>query len=338
MTRPPARRWCYLATLIALCPLAADAAPGDLTDAARKVMSEAGDAANRSDWALCRTKAVGVWDKFKRPSVASLLGSCEAELGMNREAAEHLDFFLQHDDKSNAKQTAAAQEHYPMVRSKLMLVVVDCNEADFDVRVDGEAKAAASARIFLEPGHHTIEIRKDGFTPDTSTIDATAAGEKKLSIKLVPVGTGAGGSGLATPSTGSGTIDTGAGGARPVGARRSFVPAIVGYGVGAIGIGVGAGFLVAHSSERSDAEKLAKGRHCSGAADATCKDVIDKTSQANRSGNIGAASMIVGGVGIVAGTGLLVWALLGPRREASAVRVLPVVGGREQGLIVEGQF
>ena len=330
------------ALLVASLPFEASAGPSDeLTQAARKVMKEAGDAANRSEWALCRTKAVGVWDQFKRPSVASLLGSCEVELGMNREAAEHLDFFLQHDDKSNDKQTKAAEERYPKARAKVQLVVITCNQPDADIHVDGQSNGSPSPRIFLEPGHHTIEITKAGFAPHTEQVEAVGGGESKLSVTLDPANASAAGG--APPSTSSSSspssADTGAGGGDVV-EKKPVWPYVVGGVVAAAGIGVGIGGMVTSASHSSKADDLLKdlrasGQKCANDASPACAPIQSEYDSRDTLRGVGIAGFVVGGAALVAT--VIYAAIPAKHHRANALQIIPLVGPT-QGLVVRSSF
>lgn len=99
MTRTPWILGGLAAALLLQHPARAD---DELNAASAKVFAEAIAAVEKKDWAVCRTKAIGVWQQIKNPKVAGILGICEAELKMHRDAAEHLDSFFANQKGSTA--------------------------------------------------------------------------------------------------------------------------------------------------------------------------------------------------------------------------------------------
>src|SRR5437868_15321930 len=66
----------------------------DLADRSAALRTDAVKAANAKDWVTCKDKAFAAWQLQKSPITAGLLGVCEAELGDDGAAAEHLDYAL----------------------------------------------------------------------------------------------------------------------------------------------------------------------------------------------------------------------------------------------------
>ena len=121
------------------------------------------------------------------------------------------------------------------------------------------------------------------------------------------------------------------------------MPAILGYGVGAVGLGMGIGFLALHGSQNDNAESLGKDKPCPGAPETSCKAIADAQATANHSGNISTAGFIVGAVGVGAGTGLLIWAATAPHAHAddnaaSTSRFSLSPGPGDLGLGLTGRF
>ena len=167
----------------------------DLNEASRAVFKEAVQAASKKEWAVCRTKAAGVWDQVKNPTVAALLGACEAELGMHRDAAEHLDYFLQRDTGAEPVQTKVARENFDRVRPNVVLVTVGATENASEVWVAGTKVGSTPARLFFAPGTHTIEVRKAGFETIVETVTGAGGEEKPFTASMKPLGAGGGGQG-----------------------------------------------------------------------------------------------------------------------------------------------
>jgi hypothetical protein len=308
----------------------------DLTEAGQAVLMEAAKAAQKKDWAVCRTKAAGVWDKVKHPTVAALLGACEAELGMAREAAEHLDFFLQRDDGKNPKQTQAAKERFPEVRAKVTLVEV-ASEPIAEVRVDGTVMGKTPLRVFLEPGDHKVELSAFGFNTKTESIAATAGGGRKLDVKLEREGSGTGGAnggGGGAPTSANTSATTGAGSVElPPPAEKPVWPSVLLGGIGAAGVATGIALLVVGTNKHGDAEELATCRPWTRTCEAEVNDALDEGGGL-RAG--GVAALAVGGASLV---GMIIYLAIpaGPSNE-QAVRLVPLAAPNGSGLTVKGTF
>ncbi len=321
-----------LALLCTVAPAAAE--EPDLTDAGQAVLMEAAAAAQKKDWAVCRTKAAGVWDKVKHPTVAALLGACEAELGMFREAATHLDFFLQRDDGKNPKQSQAAKDRFPGVRAKVMLAIVETSAAA-EIRVDGAVVGPAPQRVFLDPGEHTLAATA-GSLAGTKTLTAIAGGEEKVLLILKDSGAGGAGGGGGAPSTsassGSSTSTTGAGGGEPEEGKPIW-PAVLLGGVGAAGLATGIALLVVGTNDATDAIDTAKA--CQPWTDSCRTEGNDALSSANALRGGGIAAVAIGGASLL---GMVIYLAVpaGPSADEAAFR--PLVGPGFAGLSFEGSF
>lgn len=314
----------------------ARAAQPDLSEAERAVFAEAVAAAAKEDWALCRTKAAGVWDTNKNPTVAALLGSCEAELGMDQQAATHLDFFLQRDDKSKPKQTEAALKRFPRVREKVTLVELTSVPAT-EVRVDGTVIGQSPARIFLSPGQHEITLSAPGYATRIERVETTAGGSKSLDLKLEPEGaatTGAGGA----AGTGGGSATAGSGGGGPIELPPEpdpVWPAVLLGSVAGAALLTGVGLTIGSRVERSGA--IDDVTACD-ASDAACRTAAqDDIDHAALLQNVGFAMYGVAAAAAV-GMGLYLGLSKTDGNAAEFAFVVPIVAPGTLGLVVVGGF
>lgn len=206
----------------------------DLNQASKKVFQEARSAAEKGDWALCRTRAVGVWQQVKSPNVAGILGICEAELGMNKDAAEHLEFFLAKQTKATPKQVAEVKKSLDKVLPKVAKVTVLPNPDDSDVFLDDVLVGRGKQTVFLNPGDARIGAAKDGqsITKTVSVKAGDVVTEYRIEVPKDPGGAGAGGAGAG----GAGAGGAGAGGAGGAGEGAGGAGA---GGAGAGGAGAG---------------------------------------------------------------------------------------------------
>ncbi len=316
---------------------AAQAGEPDLSEAAQAVFREALAAAAKKDWGLCRTRAAGVWDSHKNPTVAALLGVCEAELGMNREAAMHLDFFLQRDDKSQPQQTESVQKRFPQVRQKLMLLEIS-SVPPAEVRVDGTVMGTAPLRLFLDPGKHEVTLSLPGYASKSEQVDGTAGGGRTIELKLEPERMDAGGTeGTGAAAEGGGpSASTGVGGGSPIEPLpepKPVWPAVLLGGVAAAGLATGIALVVVGVSKHGDAEEIAAGcQPWTTSCEQEANDALDLED------NLRAGGIVSISVGAASAVGMIVYLLVPSEPVAGAATVQPIVGPSMIGISWKGSF
>ena len=321
-----------------LCGPNAHAAPGDteLTDASRAVFTEAIAAASKNQWAVCRTKALGVWQQIENPKVAGLLGSCEAELGMARDAAEHLDFYLLRDDGADPARTKTAKERFDKMRAKVALIILTPTPADAEVRVDGKVLGSGPQRVFVEPGAHVFEVAKGG-PAAKKAIEVVAGDEKALSLSA-PASEPAGGGG-GVGGTGAAGGGGGAGGAEETPGKQIW-PTILLGSVAAAGLGVGIGLTVASQGKYGDAEDIAGGCMGNGPA-CPVEDGQALVDDADTFQNAGIAGFAVAGAAAI---GMIVYLIVptatdsNTKADAARIKLVPVIGPDTAGFTFSTSF
>jgi hypothetical protein len=316
----------------------------ELNAASAKVFGEAIAAVEKKDWAVCRTKAIGVWQQIKNPKVAGILGICEAELGMHRDAAEHLDFFFANQKGSAATQLQQAQTRFDAVRPKVALLEVTPDPDDAFVTVQGTPIGPGKRRLWVEPGSVSIGIAKNGESK-SQTLDLRGGETRALSLVLPP-GMGAGGAsasgagnsdpGGAGPAGAGGAGATGggdpggagAGGAGATGEEAPAWPAITLGVAGGVLLAGGIGTLVGGFVLEGAVVDRATGLRC--ASDPSCQSNEDDFATANTLGAVGITSLILGAAAM---TGMIVYVTMTGESETHArLRVSPM------GLSFEGSF
>ncbi len=103
----------------------------------------------------------------------------------------------------------------------------------------------------------------------------------------------------------------------------------IGFGVGAVGIGLGTVFVLKSASNRKDADEAAAAldAQCGNLCDATspeAKNVAALDDDARSAKTLGIIGYVVGGVGVAAGVTLFV--LSAQKDEPQAAFVAPYVG------------
>jgi len=107
------------------------------------------------------------------------IGSTLDALGRRTEAAAYFQRFLSQGSSAPERIKRLARERLRELKGKLASVRLTCLEEGAVVRVDSKSvgRTPLDLPIHLEPGEHTLELIKQGFTPFSRTLKAKA-GEK----------------------------------------------------------------------------------------------------------------------------------------------------------------
>jgi hypothetical protein len=226
-------------------------------------------------------------------------------------------------------------------------VTVTVDGAPFATALDGRA-------LPIDPGNHTLHFQAAGRAPIDKTIVARE-GEKARRVSVVLGAAGA--TSAVAPVAGVAPVATvapveGAAPASPppAAAQGPKTPstwstgktvAVVSWGVGAVGIVVGA---LAGAKANSDAST--QKTDCSSAGDCPNHAGAESAHSSSLSaGNLSTAMFVVGGVGAVAGTVLWLTAPKGGAEKAPApapvttgLRFDPMVGPQGGGVMLSGRF
>jgi hypothetical protein len=251
------------------------------------------------------------------------------------------------DTKTNAERELAAIE--PRLSSLAIKLEGGEQARDAAVLVDGVPLAAVLIGVSrpIDPGEHRIEAGASGFRAEPQTLKLAEGEKKSITLKLiadpnakslVPSAEPAAAPAAASPAAtrASPTVDSGPS-APPDDNSGLRTASYVAFGVGIVGLGAGTLFTLQSSSKRSDAD--AKFEECGGASGCTnnnplSAEVAELDDDARSALTLGIIGFAVGGVGIAAGTGLLI-ASSGDEGKESA-GVTPWVGLGSAG--VRGRF
>lgn len=175
----------------------------------------------------------------------------------------------------------AAKKQLAQFESRIpwLLVHVEGPATGAHVEVDGK-EVQPDMESPVDPGQHTIGVDADGYEPGDQRVTVNEGQHKQVTITLTPVAK----SEAPKPPPSSGTK----------------VPAIMAFGVGAVGIGVGAVFGVFAFDETNKARQYCDGNKCP-----AIPEVVTARNTAIANGNVSTVGFVVGGVGLAAGVVLL---------------------------------
>lgn len=297
-------------------PPAVSASPDEaLSDTARELFTKGVKASQQQRWDQCRAAFLAALGIKKHPQIAGNLALCELRLGLHRDAAEHISFFLSTQRKDTPEDRKAAGEAVLREASaKVTTVRIQVDVAGSDVLVDGRLVGVAplASPTFLDPGQHVVEARRDGYPSARASVEARAGASVDLALKLKQ--------------------------------SRSPVPGIVAGGVGVVAAAVGIGFAVAGGSKGSDADALLQQMRGQGKATVVCPaapecgKLKDMLATRDTDLNVGVGMLVVGGAAVVAGATYLLWPSSTPREQRSSMTLVPVATPGGGGLWVSGSF
>lgn len=307
----------FVCAIVALGSQRCLAGSDALTDKAATLYDEGMAAYGKGKWPQARASFLAAWSLKNHWQIAGSLGDCEVQLGLYREAAAHLAYFLRLAPPE--RRTAAAQRLYDDARSKVGALAISVDVAEADIAVDGKVigKAPLEDPVFVEPGHHVVEARS-GARIASAQVDVRAGERREIGLKPAAV---------ETPVT-------------PSGPGRGW---IIASGVTAAGGFVaGIALTVAANGKASDASSLRAqvgGRSACTASPAPspCADLQSAVSSKVTLSNAAVGTFVVGGAFALATVGLGVWQSMAPKKTA-ALRVVPVVGAGEGGIVVVGSW
>jgi hypothetical protein len=259
--------------------------------------------------------------------VGAQLGECYVKVGRLVEGTEALRRILREplpDNPSPALQQARekAQKTLDWAKPRIaqLTIAVEGPEAGTELQatLDGKpipAEVLGSA-FPVDPGDHVIEVKARGYLPRTVNASLGVADSRSLSLKLerdpnaetAAPAAAAEATGAAPRADEASSSDADSSPQSPP-KKPNRTPAIVAWGVGAVGLGVGAVFGALAASEHSDLESDCPDNVCPSSK----KDALDS---AKMKGTVATVGFGVGAAGLALGTVLYFTAGKAPRESA----------------------
>ncbi|WP_437913121.1 hypothetical protein WME73_40875 [Sorangium sp. So ce302] len=363
---------CALAPAAALAQPAPPAAAASGDDEGRgdnaratQLYRDGNEAFKQKRWSDAELLYLKAWALVRTFDIAANLGEVQIQLNKVRSAAAFLAFALRTAPPSTKPEQIARIRHF-LDEAKAQVGTLRVrvkNVADAEVYVDGERvpEDAVKHELYVEPGEHTLVIRRAGYEDEVVRLVAAPGVTETVMPELKPKAVkapetsaagakvpGAGGSkgaqGAAAAAKGEAKTKAPAAGAR-VEEQRSWVPVIALGAASAVGLGVAVGFTVASNDASADAHRysdvLARANEqCiapRGEFMETCTQTSDAASRAGTMGDLALGSYIVSAGLAIAAAAYAVWP--NPQKSTeTAVRVTPFGGSRTAGVIVAGAW
>jgi hypothetical protein len=280
--------------------------------------------------------------------IAANLGHAELKLGQLRDAAEHLAFAVRiwpPTGKEGKKQYAL--DGLALAKKEIATLTIRVSAPGAEVFVDERSvgRAPLDREVFVDAGAHTIEAKLAGWDDAKQTITATKGSEQEVSLTLAATKPLPLASAVPPPSISAAPLPVGPSQMKkPPSDPSTPIPALlIASGVLAVaGVGAGIGLTVAANGQATDAASLraklgGQLTVCTGAATVDCKALTSTLGKESTLSNAAIASFAVGGAFVLTTVGLGVWRLKTPAAQ-TAIRVVPVVGNRNGGLLLVGEW
>jgi hypothetical protein len=269
--------------------------------------------------------------------IAGNLAMAEFAQSKHRAAAEHLAFALrQFPITGEPSQREQMEKTFNQCTGHVGAVKVTVSTSrGAQVSVDGKpvGEAPLADDLFLEPGKHTISVTAKGYKDASKEVEVKKGGTAR--VQLDPV--------LLPPQ-----VVMVKGAEAPPPPPRSKKPAVALGVVAVVALGAGGALLGVGFGKKSDAGILRDQilQHNGGCAPvavnpdkAKCTDLNDQLESSYLLQNIGGVSLAVGGAAAIAAVTYLVWPASKGKKEPSApLKVTPIAGLEQRGILISGTF
>ena len=287
-----------------------------------------------ADAGLCRDaieKLERAEELHHAPTTAARLGECEIETGKLVVGTERLQRVVREPLEASAHPAffaAVARAQKSLERAlpripALRISVKAPPTAKLALTIDGEPAPGAilDTNRRIDPGSHRIEVRAAGFLRSAATVSVDEGETKDVVLELAPDPSAGAGADVAAERVLSGEASAPG--------RRSVVPAILAFGVGAVGLGlgIGAGSVVARKASALE-DGCDASRVCSPERASEIRD-------AKTWATVSTVGFAAAGVGVITGVVLLLTSG-GTSASRTGARVRPLVGVGSLG--AEGVF
>ena len=138
-------------------PTAGTQAAGALTEQARDLHLEGVEHFQKGEYEACYAAFVAAWKIIQHHEIAGAMSACELKLGKHRDAAEHLQFYLQNfPESSTAEERAKTEALFREATAEVVQLTVQTVPDSAVVAVNGKVIALGKLG-FYDPGTLTID-------------------------------------------------------------------------------------------------------------------------------------------------------------------------------------
>lgn len=338
--------------LASLCPLSGRGAdpPKQEDDAgldqARQQYDRARDLAIHGRLEESRKLMEDTWSLKHHWQIACYLGYTELQTGRYRSAAEHTSYGLRLWPRdSDPTQRQSVERVLTDAKTHVAAITLRGLASDSVVTVDGTPRDSLFLLdpVFVDPGSHSIEVRRPNGTGRKRSVTASAGAALELDMTPDPVATSPASApvAVAQPSAvASSTYEPPTSGWSP----RTWT--LVGEGtLAAVALGVGIGFGLHANSLGDDAKttmaslKSTSSAPCEGSTNPQCRSVADTYEDRKTSAGWANVALVTSGVlGIATVATLLLWPQSTAHPRTGRQYWISPAAGNSTGLTIGGAF
>jgi hypothetical protein len=219
---------------------------------------------DKKDFAKARVAFLQAYALKKHPAVLLNLAQSELRSGHEADAAKHFAQYLREHKDATEAERQGAETGLTAAKALVAEVTLDVEGIGAEIYVDGdlEGQAPLPGSVYLPPGAHELEARKEGRTV-SATVNATAGQTARVRLTLPkpakPVAPPTDG----LPPEGGGEEPVAEGPSTP---RQGFIPwlthtpgAMIGVGLTGAGLLGGGAFAVGSKLSYDAADSVAAG-------------------------------------------------------------------------------
>lgn len=219
---------------------------------------------DKKDFAKARVAFLQAYALKKHPAVLLNLAQSELRSGHEADAAKHFAQYLREHKDATESERQGAETGLTAAKALVAEVALDVDPNGAEVYVDGdlEGQAPLPGSVYLTPGSHELQARKDGKTAG-STVNATAGQSTNLRLALGKAAKPAAPTTDAPPPEGGAEEPVVEGPSTP---RQGFFPwlthtpgAMIGVGLTGAGLIGGGAFAFGSKSSYDAANSVAAG-------------------------------------------------------------------------------
>ncbi len=219
---------------------------------------------DKKDFAKARVAFLQAYALKKHPAVLLNLAQSELRSGHEADAAKHFSQYLREHKEATEAERQGAETGLTAAKALVAEVLLEVDATGAEIYVDGdlEGQVPLPGSIYLAPGAHELQARKDGNTA-TTQVNVVAGQTTSVGLKLAAPP-------KPRPGTGSspteGDAEAPAREAKgPATQRQAFVPwltstpgAMIGVGLTGVGLIGGGAFALGSASAYNAADSVAE--------------------------------------------------------------------------------
>jgi hypothetical protein len=221
---------------------------------------------DKKDFAKARVAFLQAYALKKHPAVLLNLAQSELRSGHEADAAKHFAQYLREHKEATDAERQGAETGLTAAKALVGEVALDVDTNGAEVYVDGdlEGQTPLPGAIYLSPGSHDIQARKEG-KKTSAEVAATAGQSTSLSLKLVsPAKPSAAPSAAPAPEAGNSVQPPAEEPESQSHPRKGFFPwvtstpgAMIGVGLTGVGLIGGGAFAFGSKSSYDAADSVA---------------------------------------------------------------------------------